>query len=152
MCSKAMVFVDFMYVPHPHPLVDGEDVVFFDPLDKQGFVDKINYYLTHKDEARRIAMNGYYKAMRYHRYINRVDFILNTVSILTDPSYKVRAWEDTCTVFVEMKKKTAQRGQRKTWQLASLSNFLYVHADFTELGHSAQGGHDALVQSLLHPT
>ena len=90
LCSKALVFVDYMYIPHPHPLIDGEDVVFFDPLDRQGFVDKINYYLEHKDEARRIAMNGFYKAIKYHRYINRVDYFFNTINLLTDPAYKVR--------------------------------------------------------------
>jgi spore maturation protein CgeB len=90
LCSKALVFVDYMYVPHSHPLTDGEDVVFYDPLDKQNFMAKVKYYLMHHEEARRIAMNGFYKAMRHHRYINRVDYILNTVSLLTDPSYKVR--------------------------------------------------------------
>lgn len=34
MSSKVLVFVDYMYVPHAHPVIDEEDVVFSDPLDK----------------------------------------------------------------------------------------------------------------------
>ena len=51
MCSKALAFVDYMYVPHAHPLIDGEDVIYYDPLDKQGFMDKVHYYLSQKDEG-----------------------------------------------------------------------------------------------------
>lgn len=90
LCSKALVFIDTMYVELPHPLVDEDDVVFFDSLDKQGFIDKVRYYMEHKEEARRIAMNGFYKAIRYHRYLNRVDYILSTVNLLTDPAYQVK--------------------------------------------------------------
>lgn len=89
LCSKALVFVDYLYVPHSFPLIDGEDVVFFDPLDKEDFKNKIDYYLHHKEKARKIAMNGFYKAIKYHRYVNRIDYFLNTVSALTDPAYKV---------------------------------------------------------------
>lgn len=89
LCSKALVFVDYIYAPFPHPLIDGEDVVFFDPLDKEAFVKKVLYYLENKEEARKIAMNGFYKAVKYHRYINRVDYMLNTVNLITDPAYKV---------------------------------------------------------------
>lgn len=119
MGSKALVLVDRMYVELPHALIDREDVVYFDSLNKSSLVDTVRYYLEHEAEARRIAMNGYYKvqrgrgvlgeralecvwssvaqifhsipiqAIRYHRYVNRVDFILNSVNLLTDPSYQV---------------------------------------------------------------
>jgi hypothetical protein len=142
LCSKALVFVDYMYVPHSHPLIDGEDVIFYDPLDKQGFMDKVKYYLAHHEEARRIAMNGFYKAMRHHRYINRVDYILTTVSLLTDPSYKVRP------------------GPPETYELYDKRFYsLYVHHQQTcplhhiisiELGHAPQGRDDSLDETLLH--
>lgn len=62
--SKALVLVDRMYVELPHPLVDGEDVVYFDSLDKSSLVETVRYYLQNDKEARRIAMNGFYKVRR----------------------------------------------------------------------------------------
>lgn len=88
MASKALVFTDYMFVQTPHFFKDGEDFIVFDHHDKEGFVKKLNYYLEHEEEARRIAMNGYYKAIKYHRYVNRVDYMFNTVDHLLDPGYK----------------------------------------------------------------
>lgn len=51
-------------------------------------MDKLHYYLSHPDEARKVAMSGFYKAMRYHRYVNRVDYVFNTVEHLLDASYR----------------------------------------------------------------
>lgn len=42
-------------------------MIYFDPMDEQGFKDKLRYYLTHPEEARAIAMQGFYMAMRHHR-------------------------------------------------------------------------------------
>lgn len=64
LCSKALVLVDRMYVELPHPFVDGEDVVVFDSLDRGSLMEKVRYYMEHEAEARRIAMNGFYKVRR----------------------------------------------------------------------------------------
>lgn len=68
MGSKALVLVDRMYVELPHALLDREDVVYFDSLDKSSLVDTVRYYLEHEEEARRIAMNGFYKVQRGRGY------------------------------------------------------------------------------------
>lgn len=146
LCSKALVFVDYLYIPHAHPLIDGEDVVFYDPLDKQAFIDKVQYYLSHEHEARRIAMNGFYKALRHHRYVNRVDYILNTVNLLMDPSYQVRS-SDGCT---EMGGASVCPYHSVTeHQANTLTSHIHTHTHKTELGHEPQGDHDALAQAFL---
>lgn len=75
-------------MPVPHFFQDGVDAIFFDVHDKQAFMDKVSYYLEHPKEARKIAMSGYYKALRYHRYVNRVDYVFNTVDHLLDDAYR----------------------------------------------------------------
>lgn len=35
-------------------------------------IDKCSYYLTHEDERRQIALNGYRKVKEYHGYVNRM--------------------------------------------------------------------------------
>jgi spore maturation protein CgeB len=64
------------------------DAIFFDVHDRDAFRDKITFYLSNPKEARKIAMNGYYKALRYHRYVNRVDYVFNTVDHLLDDAYR----------------------------------------------------------------
>ena len=64
--SKPLVFVDYMYLPHPHPLIAVKDVVFFDPLDKEGIHEEGRLLpIDHKEEPRKIAMNGFYKAIKH---------------------------------------------------------------------------------------
>ena len=88
--SKALIISDYFFMPVPDFFEDGVDVVFYDPLNKEDFINKVTYYLDHPEEARRIAINGYFKALKYHRYVNRVDYVFNTVAQLLDGSYQVR--------------------------------------------------------------
>jgi len=39
--SKALVMCDYLYVPIPHMLRDGHDLIFFDYRDQQGFENKV---------------------------------------------------------------------------------------------------------------
>lgn len=48
----------------PHNFRDGESAVFFD--DMQDLEEKLDYYLTHPDEAREIARAGHEHFKRYH--------------------------------------------------------------------------------------
>lgn len=88
LASKALVFVDRLYAPLPCPLLDGQDVVFFDPYDRASFHIKLQHYLDHPEEARRIAMSGFTKALRCHRWVNRIDYMLSTAAFLLDPGFK----------------------------------------------------------------
>jgi spore maturation protein CgeB len=49
----------------------GEEIVGY--KDADDLVDKIRYYLDHDDERRAIALNGYRRAMRDHRFRHRMD-------------------------------------------------------------------------------
>ena len=33
-------------------------------------------------------MSGYYKALRYHRYVNRMDYVFHSAAMLLDGSYR----------------------------------------------------------------
>jgi hypothetical protein len=79
MATGALIFVDPVFVPHPYPLLDGIHVVYFSNSNKSELFDKLDYYRSHREEARRIAINGYLHAMKFHRTVNLIDYILRTV-------------------------------------------------------------------------
>jgi hypothetical protein len=78
MVSGALVFVDPVMVPHQFPLVHGEHVIYFSNNNRTDLFVKLDYYRSHPDEARRIATNGYFHAMKYHRTVNLIDYFLRT--------------------------------------------------------------------------
>jgi hypothetical protein len=78
MLSGALVFVDEMFAPSPHPLVHRTHVVVYSTSDPPAFATALDYYLTHPLEARQIARRGYLFALQYHRAVSRVDYFLRT--------------------------------------------------------------------------
>lgn len=54
--------------------VIGEDLEVFESQEE--LREKIKYYLTHEEERRRIAMNGYNKVKAEHTYVSRMADIL----------------------------------------------------------------------------
>jgi hypothetical protein len=81
MGSGALVFVDPLFVPHPFPLIDKEHVIYFNNRNRSELFEKLDYYRSHPDEARRIALNGYFHAMKYHRTVNLIDYVLRTAHV-----------------------------------------------------------------------
>ena len=51
-------------VDFPNGLVDGEDFVIYHSPDD--LLDKIEYYLSHEEEMKAIAENGFNKLLKYH--------------------------------------------------------------------------------------
>lgn len=80
--NGALVFVDRMYTPMTHPLVDGEHCIIYDASDTglQELRAVILYYLKHTVEAEAIAKAGFDFAMKYHRASNRIDEILQVIN------------------------------------------------------------------------
>lgn len=111
MASKALVFVDQMYMPVPNFFVDGEDLVVFDYSDRAAFERKLRHYLQHPSEARRVAMSGYHKALRHHLYRNRVDYVFATAVQLLDGSYAASGFH---------MKELAMRAQRHVYEKGGL--------------------------------
>ena len=81
MASGALVFVDQMHVPVAHPLVDGVHLIIYDNHDEGTFRAKLRYYLERPLEAQKIALRGYLHALRYHRTISRMDYILRSAHV-----------------------------------------------------------------------
>jgi len=80
--NGALVFVDKIYTPLTHPLVDGEHCIFFDLSDHglEILRKRILYYLDRTDKAERIARAGHEFTMKYHRASNRIDEILDVIT------------------------------------------------------------------------
>lgn len=57
--------------------VNGEDLVWF--KSRSELFKLVDYYLTHEDERRRIAGNGYNKVKQFHGYDSRIDEIAQYV-------------------------------------------------------------------------
>lgn len=55
--------------------VDGKDIIFY--TNEEDCIEKIFYYHNNKQEAERIAENGYNKVLNNHTQQQRVEFIIN---------------------------------------------------------------------------
>ena len=51
-------------VDFPNGLIDGEDFIIYHSPDE--LIEKIEYYLSHEEEMRTIAENGFNKLLKYH--------------------------------------------------------------------------------------
>lgn len=56
----------------------GVDLEAYSSLEE--LVDKCSYYLTHEDERRQIALNGYQKVKEYHGYVNRMVEMIRAIN------------------------------------------------------------------------
>jgi len=79
--SGALVFVDKMYTPMVHPLIDGEHCIFYEmsEIGLRELRSVIFYYLDNLTEAEEIARTGHEFTMKYHRASNRIDEILDVI-------------------------------------------------------------------------
>ena len=61
----------------PYYFKEGEDLVCFDGIND--LCEKAGYYLSHEDERRAIAENGYRKVKEHHNYIERINTMLEMI-------------------------------------------------------------------------
>jgi len=76
--AGALVFVDRMCQPYPHPLIDGDHVIFYD-LNDEGMKElerKIVFYLHHEEERARIGRQGREFVLARHRSINQINELI----------------------------------------------------------------------------
>jgi len=59
---------------------ENKDLIVFE--DREDLKQKIAYYLKNEEEREKIALNGYKKALNFHKYENRVKFILEKIEEL----------------------------------------------------------------------
>lgn len=57
----------------------GVDFAYYDSY--ADLLEKTEYYLTHEDERKEVARNGYEKVKKYHTYKNRFDTIIETMGL-----------------------------------------------------------------------
>ena len=79
--SGALVFIDKLYSPMVHPLIDGKHCIFYDLSDKglEELQERILYFMQETDHAEEIANAGHEFTMKYHRTSNRIDEILDVI-------------------------------------------------------------------------
>lgn len=63
----------------PQYFENGKDLVYYEDLNDME--RKAEYYLTHDDERRQIAKNGYARIKQFHSYKNRIEQILKIAGI-----------------------------------------------------------------------
>lgn len=59
---------------------NGKDYVYYDSHDD--LLRKTEYYLNHEDERAQIAKNGHEKALKFHSYEKRMEFIFDKCGML----------------------------------------------------------------------
>ena len=79
--SGALVFTDPIFVPHPYSLIDGVHCVFFHNNNREELFEKMDYYRKNSGLARRIAIQGYLHALKYHRTVNLMDYVLRSAHL-----------------------------------------------------------------------
>jgi len=79
--NGALVFVDKIYTPMAHPLVDGEHCIIYEASDSglKKLREQILYFLKNIAHADAIAKAGFDFTMKYHRASNRIDEILGII-------------------------------------------------------------------------
>lgn len=77
LASGALVLTDPPLTPLPfhQGLRDREHLVMYDNKDRESLISRLEYYLTHPQEAAEIARNGREFVRRFHRAGSRMDYI-----------------------------------------------------------------------------
>jgi spore maturation protein CgeB len=63
----------------PELFVPDEDIVLYDSIPD--LLTRIDYYLTHDDERKAIAKNGYEKVKKYHSYDERLKLMFEVCGL-----------------------------------------------------------------------
>jgi len=79
--SGAMIMVDTMHVPRPHPLIHDKHLVYYSNQNKSDLFLKLDKYREDAALARRIAITGYLHCMKFHRAVNLADYVFRTVHL-----------------------------------------------------------------------
>ena len=69
-------------VDFPNSLIDGKDFVIYHSPDE--LIEKIEYYLSHEEEMRTIAENGFNKLLKYHTSEVRAKEFIETCEMYID--------------------------------------------------------------------
>ena len=78
--SGALVFMDRHYAPMPHAFVDGDEAAIYDNGDGPAFKARLGGALAPGNASRtaEAGERGLRKALRHHRAVSRVDWLLRS--------------------------------------------------------------------------
>lgn len=79
--TGSLIFVDYMYVPRPSPLIENKHIVYYQNNNKTDLFSKLDYYRNNPDIARIVAVMGYLHAMTHHRAANLIDYAFRTLHL-----------------------------------------------------------------------
>lgn len=76
-CGCLMVSTDTIWTRKN--FVDGEDMILYKPRQLSEVNDKVNYYLAHEEERRRMAEKARQKVMKAHTWDHRVEELMQVL-------------------------------------------------------------------------
>lgn len=80
--SGALIFVDRMFTPRPHPLEHGQHVIYYNNMNKTDLFNKLDSLRQNTKKSRNIAISGYLHSIKYHRAACLLDYVMRTVHLL----------------------------------------------------------------------
>ena len=77
LASGALVICDKMLTPVIHPLEHKKHLIYYDRENIEELSSLIDYYLENENERLKIAKEGHEYALKYHKYSDRANEIIN---------------------------------------------------------------------------
>lgn len=82
LATGAIILIDQMYVPRPKPFEDGKHVFYYNNQNKTSLFEALDgIYQKTLEEQQKIALHGYYHAMKFHRAANLIDYVFRTYHV-----------------------------------------------------------------------
>jgi len=126
--TGSAVLSDKMYTPLPFPMIPGKHYETFDIADKPGneaaFHQKIQSMLGNAEKTRKMACEGFQHGMKYHRAINRLDYIVRTMA-------KISNGEDYPETGPELRKRIPLATNEEKLYVKKAKNFKYSDAPYS---------------------
>jgi hypothetical protein len=81
LATGAVIFVDEMFVPRPKAFTSEKNIVFYNNHNKTDLFHKLDYYRSHHEKAKAVALAGYFHSLHYHRGMNLIDYVFRTLHV-----------------------------------------------------------------------
>lgn len=128
--SGNAVLSDEMYIPLPFAPKAGEHFIQYEVMDKPAykelFLKKVHALLNNRTLSRELACHGFQHALRHHRSVSRVDYIMRTLAEMkTGAQYhetgmQLRQRDPVATAEQKEYQKGAQ--ERDAWYIHSVES------------------------------
>lgn len=79
--SGALIFVDYMHVHRPHPLIENKHIVYYDNMNKTDLFEKLDLYRRNARLSRSVALQGYVHSMKFHRAASLIDYVFRSLHV-----------------------------------------------------------------------